>query len=223
MRVLTRIANMMIVSFFFLLGCLPIVTIVPSCAAIYHTSVKVIRGSGSGVARDFFSAWRENLRQGIPLTLLVLLSGGILAFCLCFGYRNASHSWVLAYLMIGCLLTLMWSFSVLWLSPALSRFQGNLGMMLRLSLYFAMSHPIADLVLMMLLIIVAVLMNFNPLLTLILPAVFTDLAAGPMEKAFTAFQESQHLESEEDTILEDELPQVQEPSALEQAKALEEK
>ena len=223
MRVLTRIANMMIVSFFFLLGCLPIVTVLPSCAAVYHTTVKVIRGSGSGVARDFFRSWKDNLRQGIPLTLLTLLSGSVLAFCLYFGYQNAGHGWVLAYFVIGCLMALLWCFGVLWLGPTLSRFQGGLGTMLRLSLYFAMSHPAANVLLLVLLAIVVLLMDFNPLLTLILPAVFIDLAAGPMEKAFAAFQESQQLSTPADNAEEDDLPQAREQSDLEQATALEEK
>ena len=220
MRVLTRIANMMIVSFFFLLGCVPVVTILPSCAAVYHTTVKVLRGSG--VIRDFFTTWKDNLRQGIPLTLLALMSGGILVFCLRFGYQNAAHGWVLAYFVIGCLMALMLVFVILWLGPVLSRFRGSLGTMLRLALYFAMSHPLADVILLSLLTIVIVLMDFNPLLTLILPAVFVDLAAGPMEKAFAAFQKSWDLTTDEETLNEDELPQARELTTLEQAKALEE-
>ncbi len=222
MRALTRIANMMIVSFFFLLGCVPVVTILPSCAAVYHTTVKVLRGSGSGVIRDFFTAWKDNLRQGIPLTLLALMSGGILVFCLRFGYQNAAHSWVLAYFVIGCLMALMWGFVILWVGPVLSRFRGSLGTMLRLALYFAMSHPVADVILLSLLTIVIVLMDFNPLLTLILPAVFVDLAAGPMEKAFAAFQKSRDLTTDEEPLNEDELPQARELTALEQARALDE-
>ena len=78
MRVLTRIANMMIVSFFWILGSLPVITVLPACAALYHTTVKIIRGSGSGVAHDLWQTWAGNLRQGIPLTLLALDCGGLL-------------------------------------------------------------------------------------------------------------------------------------------------
>ena len=43
MVAMIKIANMMIVSFFWLLCCLPVVTIIPATAALYHTTVKVIR------------------------------------------------------------------------------------------------------------------------------------------------------------------------------------
>ena len=42
---MVRIANMMIVSFFWVLCCLPVVTILPACAALYYTVNKVIFGS----------------------------------------------------------------------------------------------------------------------------------------------------------------------------------
>ena len=221
MRVLTRIANMMIVSFFWILGSLPVITVLPACAALYHTTVKIIRGSGSGVAHDFWKTWAGNLRQGIPLTLFALVFGGILGYCLYFGYHNAVHGWVLAYFLIGCVLALALCCMVLWAGLVLSRFQGGLGTMVRLALYFAMGHPLANLLLLVLLLLVAFLVDFNPLLALILPAVWMDLAAGSIEKAFSAFQEAQQLSEPDAEGADDDLPQAAEPSNLEQAKALE--
>ena len=105
--------------------------------------------------------------------------------------------------------------------PVLSRFQGGLGTMVRLALYFAMGHPLANLLLLVLLLLVAFLVDFNPLLALILPAVWMDLAAGSIEKAFSAFQEAQQLSEPDAEGADDDLPQAAEPSNLEQAKALE--
>ena len=74
----------------------------------------------------------------------------------------------------------------------------------------------------MLLLLVAFLVDFNPLLALILPAVWMDLAAGSIEKAFSAFQEAQQLsEPDAEGADDDLLPQAAELSNLEQAKALE--
>ncbi|MDD6370934.1 MAG: hypothetical protein PUG34_00250, partial [Eubacteriales bacterium] len=138
-----------------------------------------------------------------------------------FGYHNAVHGWVLAYFLIGCVLALALCCMVLWAGPVLSRFQGGLGTMVRLALYFAMGHPLANLLLLVLLLLVAFLVDFNPLLALILPAVWMDLAAGSIEKAFSAFQEAQQLSEPDAEGADDDLPQAAEPSNLEQAKALE--
>ena len=48
-----------------------------------------------------------------------------------------------------------------------------------------------------------------------------DLAAGSIEKAFSAFQEAQQLSEPDAEGADDDLPQAAEPSNLEQAKALE--
>lgn len=221
MKALTMMANMMIVSFYWIVGCLPVVTIVPSCAAMYHTMVKVVRGRGSGVTRDFFTCWKNNLRQGIPLTLMVGAFGLVMGFCLSFGYRNSQHSWVLAYFVIGCLLMLFFCEMVVWLPAVLSRFEGSLGTLLRLSLYFAMKKPLATLLMLVFLGITVFLVDFYPVLALILPAVYVDLVCGSVEKAMGAFQE-QNIGTREEEEQEETLPEAGEISALEQARAMEE-
>ena len=77
---LSRIANMMIVSFFWMVCCLPVVTILPATAALFHTTTKVIRGNGNGVIRDFFLSFKDSLKKGILLSLVCLVSGGLLSF-----------------------------------------------------------------------------------------------------------------------------------------------
>ncbi|MDE6837434.1 MAG: YesL family protein, partial [Acutalibacter sp.] len=54
MSAMVRIANMMIVSFFWALCCLPVVTVIPATAALFHTTTKVLRENGNGVAGDYF-------------------------------------------------------------------------------------------------------------------------------------------------------------------------
>ena len=56
MRMLTKIGNFILASFYWLLTCIPVVTIIPACAALFHTVTKVIRQDGEGVTADFFSA-----------------------------------------------------------------------------------------------------------------------------------------------------------------------
>ena len=54
MRMLTKIGNFILVSFYWLLTCIPVVTIIPACTALFHTVTKVIRQDGEGVTADFF-------------------------------------------------------------------------------------------------------------------------------------------------------------------------
>ena len=77
---MSRIANMMIVSFFWMVCCLPVVTILPATAALFHTTTKVIRGNGNGVARDFFLSFKDSLKKGVLLSLVCLVSGGPVSY-----------------------------------------------------------------------------------------------------------------------------------------------
>jgi hypothetical protein len=45
---MVKVANMIIVSLYWILCCIPVVTILPACAALFHTVSKVIFGNGNG-------------------------------------------------------------------------------------------------------------------------------------------------------------------------------
>ena len=53
---LVKIANMLIASFCWLLGCVPIVTLLPACAAL-HTTVDRAVFTGQPVVRTFWEAF----------------------------------------------------------------------------------------------------------------------------------------------------------------------
>lgn len=72
-RTMAQIADLVIVNAFWLFCCLPVVTIGASTAALYTVTLHMARGEGSGVMRMFFSAFRQNLKQGVGLFLLLLL------------------------------------------------------------------------------------------------------------------------------------------------------
>lgn len=68
---MVRLANMMIVSFYWVLCCIPVVTVLPACAALYHCVTRVVMAGGSGVTRDFFRSFKAALRPGVALTVIV--------------------------------------------------------------------------------------------------------------------------------------------------------
>lgn len=56
---MVRLANMLIVSFYWVLCCIPVVTVLPACAALYHCVTRVVMASGTGVSRDFFRSFKS--------------------------------------------------------------------------------------------------------------------------------------------------------------------
>ncbi len=80
MRALSTAADLIVLNFFALLCSLPLVTLGASWAAVSDVSLRLLRGEESRISRDFFRAFRENAKRGIPLGLLFLLAAALLYF-----------------------------------------------------------------------------------------------------------------------------------------------
>ncbi|MBO4915945.1 MAG: DUF624 domain-containing protein [Oscillospiraceae bacterium] len=77
MRAMSMLGDLMLLNLAFLLCCLPFVTIGASAAALYTAAFRISRGTEGHVLALFFRAFRQNLRRGIPLWLLLALAGGV--------------------------------------------------------------------------------------------------------------------------------------------------
>lgn len=196
MKMLETVANMLIVSFFCLLFSIPIVTIVPAFAAGYHTMVKVVFGpkKGHGVFRDFFDSYKQNLWPGVKLNLIIMVA----VFFLFVGdyagwqiYKKSAFG--AAYFALGILFTITFTSAVVYVPPVLSRFEGTTMTFIRLSLFFASQHLFRSLFYAFLLAALIWMIDFFPLVILILPALYLDLIRPGMEKAMSKFIEDSGL------------------------------
>lgn len=208
MAILVRIANLMLLSFYWAVCCIPIVTIIPASAALYHTTAKVVRGNGNGVTWDFFRTFRQECKGGVVLSLVCAAAGGMLAYGLFLGtqmWRNSIFGVV--YFAFGILLALILIPTVLYIPSALSRFEGGTSVILRLSLYFASQHPLRTLYMLVLLALIVFLVDFYPVLLLILPGIYSDLICTGMEKTLEKYAEESGISKpqgeEEEIIPED--------------------
>ena len=82
-RLLGRVLDIVVLSVLWLVCSLPIVTIGPASAALYYSCAKCLRHQEPGPYRNFFSAFRQNLKTGIGATVVFLL----LAVLLSAGYQ----------------------------------------------------------------------------------------------------------------------------------------
>ena len=72
-----KIANLLILNFYWLLGCLPVITIGASTIAAFSVTLKMVEDcEGVSMTGQFWSAYFQNLKHGIPLTLI----GGIVLY-----------------------------------------------------------------------------------------------------------------------------------------------
>lgn len=134
--------DLVVLSFFFLLASLPVVTLGPAAAALYYTSVKCLRRGEGSPYRSFWTSFRQNLRPGIGATVILLLAAlalDALFVFLTMAAATGSAAWTVA----------RWAFLVFLLLPAamyalvfplLSRFTCTTGSLLANALRLTVRH-----------------------------------------------------------------------------------
>lgn len=79
MRALSRLADLVILSFLWFVCCLPVFTIGPASAALCFVAMKLAKKEEIRVIPTFFQSFKINFKQGIILNLIFLAVGAILA------------------------------------------------------------------------------------------------------------------------------------------------
>lgn len=197
---LETLANMVIVSFLWLVFALPLVTVIPSSAALFHTSNKIIfgPGKGNGVFRDFYDSFKENLKEGIILSLIVIVAILFILEGLWTGYQFHKVSlWGMAYMMLGIVIAFFFVTALVHIAPVLSRFEAPVSSVIRMAVYFAMRKPLRSILFCLLFVAMILCVYAFPLALLIVPAVYADFQRGPLNKDFDLFAEENHLLEEE--------------------------
>ena len=74
MSFLSKLADLMILNVITLICCVPIVTVGASLSSMYYVLLRLRQEETSFVTKDFFHAFRQNLKQGIILWILYLVA-----------------------------------------------------------------------------------------------------------------------------------------------------
>ena len=75
---LTRIADLMVLNFLWVIGCVPIITIGTSTVALYYCVEQYRVNGGIKVMKTFWDAYRSNFKQATALMGIFLLAVGVL-------------------------------------------------------------------------------------------------------------------------------------------------
>ncbi|MCI8654156.1 MAG: YesL family protein [Angelakisella sp.] len=130
------------ISLFWAILCLPVITIVPATAALYHTAALCICRGEKGAFTRFFRSFLRNLKQGCLLSIPLVVLGAML-----FWGQNVMAA---ASTYLGGGATVLYGiYSVLlvlplgvvcWGIPLLGRFDFKSGELVRTSFILAVGH-----------------------------------------------------------------------------------
>lgn len=147
-RIMERFWELLVISLLWIVCSIPLVTAGAASAAAYHTAAKVVRHGADKPIPAFFSSFKTNLRQSIPLTIgagiLLLMLG---AECLAL-YSNPEAGTGMIILLCFALLSVLGALAYLW--PCLSRFNRSSLSFLQMAVTLTFRHfPVTVLVLLL--------------------------------------------------------------------------
>lgn len=178
-----KLPEMIALSVLWVLFCLPVVTVVPACIALYDAVARNLRPNETGMFRRFFRTFKNELPRGIVLSILWV---GLTVFLVWVFYilkarAKEGGSWDV-YLLVYQVSTLIPAAVFAWLVPLQSRFVYSFGTLFKNSCIFAISYlPYTALILGIFLAALWAL-EFALPLVLILPVLIVLLQSLPIEK-----------------------------------------
>ncbi len=155
-RFLGQVADLVVLNLLWIVCSLPLVTLGASTAALYYAVLKILRGEDSTMGKMFFRSFRQNLRQGVILTLLLLAAGALLAYDLWFSLTTGSQVLLAVFVLLALLVLILASY----VFPVLAQFDNTLGRTMQFALLLGLRHLPAT--------VSILILNLFPLVLLVL-------------------------------------------------------
>lgn len=169
---INKIIDLVVLSLVWALCCIPIITIGPACAALYYAVVKSVRRQRSYAVREFFRAFRENMKKGIAVHLVLLLFGAMMFVSdipLVLTFLDTGRAGNTFFLVLFALKAFLYLGMICWLYPLMSRFEEGLFKLAEAALYLLLKYLPSTLVSIVVLAASALLLIWEPLLLSVVP------------------------------------------------------
>lgn len=199
-----KLADIMILSALWLLCCLPVVTICPSTAALYYSvNKRLVLKSDSSPSSLFFHSFKDNLKQGILLTVIYIIFCGLIVFDITAAEKGiAGFTLPEGYKMFAYVLILPVVFTVFYIFPYISRYSNTIKNCFANSFLLSASHIDHTIYLVLMNAVTALACAVFPPVVLVLPALCTLLSSKLIEKDFAKAEQQ-----EEETTVEEDDPE----------------
>lgn len=158
-KFMSKLTDLVKLNIMWLVFSIPIVTLGISTIAAYSVALKMAEGEEGYIGRDFLKAFKENLKQGIPMSFITLLCAW--AVYLDFQIYRAVEENAFVFLIIGIITAYVFTFSLLYVYPLLARYENTILNSLKNSFRISMKYFLRSLLLLFLSALEIVIMFFN--------------------------------------------------------------
>lgn len=142
-RTLSKAGDFVILSLLALVCSLPVITLGTSLTAVYYAALKMAKDEEGYVWKEFFKSWKQNLKQGIIIELILAVLAGLLIadVSICYNWAHAEGGTLANLLMFAALgMLIVLAAVVLYVFPVLAKFDNTVFATLRNSLVLCMHH-----------------------------------------------------------------------------------
>ena len=115
---------------------IPIVTIGASTTALFYVTLKISKNEEGSITKAFFHSFKENLRQGTVVWLILLAFGIILGIdgYVLYHMRFENVFWTLCT-AVFCVAAAAYAIILMYIFPLLARFDNTIGAMFKNALF----------------------------------------------------------------------------------------
>ncbi len=168
-----------------LILCIPVVTICPAFTALYYSVAKSVRRGRGGPYKEYFRSFRENILQGIALSVILALFCAVGFFAAVYVVNRPQSGTVDFFYRATFFFSALVVFVVLAFGcPVLSRFRFKTAQILLFSLRVAVRFPLRTLGLLALWAALGALCWFFPPALMIAPGAGTLISTFLLDPAF---------------------------------------
>jgi len=136
---MSRVADLIILNLLCIVCCIPVVTIGPSIAAMFYVTLKMVRNEESYIVRGFFKSFKQNLKQGIVINLIMLVAALLLYFdiSIC---RSTPGTIGKVLMVLFMMILVVYLMIFLYLYPVLAKFYNTIKHTFRNAFLMSIRH-----------------------------------------------------------------------------------
>lgn len=152
------IKNVFFINIFTVLCCIPIVTMGAAFSAMHYSVLKVVRNEEGYVAKMYFKAFKDNLKQGIPSTLIMLAALAVILFDFWYmvsmdtvAKENGTELWFSAPVFVSLIIiSFFLVITLTWYYPIMAKFEASIGRNIKNACNMGLSHILITLAMIIL-------------------------------------------------------------------------
>ena len=152
MNFVNKIIDLVVLSVLWTLGCIPVVTIGASSAALYYAAAKSVRCQRGHAAKEFWRAYKSNLKRGVVFELI----WAVLAFMmlstdipLVMTFLDTGKTQNVLLLVLFAIKALLLLGTACWYYPMISRFEQSAWKMSEAAVFTMLRHGLCSLLVLL--------------------------------------------------------------------------